>query len=215
MKPPSIDSSERIYKAAASLFSRKGYDGTSMRDIATAVGLNISTVNYHVGSKETLYREILLRTYEMEYQLFSSQLENVPDGVIKDVDELKILLNHTATMFIQRILDEPETYRLWAYHFLEETNQVDEMKKEFSSPIYDMVLAFMRRARQAGTIAAEDDFLRMFIVAFSWMLHGYFNGLKNDWGDPSYSPFLPSNIDGLKNFINVYIERMLVYRIDR
>jgi AcrR family transcriptional regulator len=215
MNPSTIDSSERIYTAAASLFSRKGYDGTSMRDIAAAVGLNISTVNYHVGSKETLYREILRRTYEMEYQLFSSQLENVADEVIQDVNELKNLLNRTAAMFIQRILDEPETYRLWAFHFLEETNQVDEMKKEFSSPIYEMVLAFMRRARHAGTIAADEEFIKMFIVAFSWMLHGYFNGLKNDWGDPFYTPFLPSNIEGLKTFMNMYIERMLVYRMDR
>jgi AcrR family transcriptional regulator len=210
MNPPSSDSSERIYKAAAGLFSLKGFDGTSMRDIAAAVGLNISTVNYHVGPKEALYREILRRTFVMEYQMFSSLLENVPDEVIQSKEKLRSLLNRMADMFIQRIVDEPDTYRLWVYHYLEQTNRVDELKKEFSMPIYEMVRAFTVRARQAGTITADDELLKLIIMSFSWMLHGYFNILKNDWNDPHYDPYASANIEGLRNFFRVYFDRMLV-----
>jgi AcrR family transcriptional regulator len=209
MNPPSSDSAERIYKAAAGLFSHKGYEGTSMRDIAAAVGLNISTVHYHVGSKESLYREILRRTFVMEYEMFSSLLENVPDEVIQSKDRMRDLLNRMADMFIQRIVDEPDTYRLWVYHYLEQAKQVDEMKMEYSMPIYEMVRHFMRRARQVGTLTLDDEVMNLVIMSFSWMLHGYFNILKNDWNDPLYDPFASSNIEGLKRFFQIYFDRML------
>ncbi len=207
----SSDSSERIYKASANLFAQKGFEGTSIRDIAAAVGLSVSTVNYHVGGKETLYREILRRTYVLEYELFSPLVENVEDVVFQDKNTLQNLFKRIIDVFIKRILDEPETYRLWTFHFLEESEMLVEMDKEFSLPFYQMMLTLMRRARQAGVISGQDEYLKMFIVSVSWMLHGYFNGRKNNWGDPAYNPFSDSNLIELKNFLNHYFECMLEY----
>jgi AcrR family transcriptional regulator len=209
--PLPSDSSERIYKAATNLFAHKGFEGTSIRDIAAAVGLSVSTVNYHVGGKDALYHEILRRTYVMEHQLFSPMIENVDDAVLHDVNQLRGLFKHIIDVFIKRIQDEPETYRLWTFHFLEESDLLVEMDKEFSLPFYQMILAFMKRARQAGTISGDDELLKLFIVSVSWMLHGYFNGRKNNWGDPAYDPFSDVHIQGLRDFFSLYVERMLDY----
>jgi AcrR family transcriptional regulator len=45
----------RIIKAASALFIEKGYQNTTMREIADASGLNVGTLYYHVQSKESIF----------------------------------------------------------------------------------------------------------------------------------------------------------------
>lgn len=46
-------------RAAISQFTRLGYEGASMRDIANAAGVNIGLIRYHFGHKADLYRDTL------------------------------------------------------------------------------------------------------------------------------------------------------------
>ncbi|NLI96759.1 MAG: helix-turn-helix transcriptional regulator, partial [Synergistaceae bacterium] len=50
---------ERLLSAAGALFSQKGYDRTSVREIARAAGANAAAVSYYFGGKEGLYRAVL------------------------------------------------------------------------------------------------------------------------------------------------------------
>jgi len=42
----SDDTKDKIIKAAKILFASKGYEGTSVRDIAKAAEVNVASVNY-------------------------------------------------------------------------------------------------------------------------------------------------------------------------
>lgn len=53
------DARARLIDAAIALFAEKGYEGTSVRDLATAAGVNVAAVSYHFGSKDELYHESL------------------------------------------------------------------------------------------------------------------------------------------------------------
>ncbi len=48
-----------IIKAAAEIFRAKGYQGSSMQDIADAVGLQKASLYHHVASKQEILVEIL------------------------------------------------------------------------------------------------------------------------------------------------------------
>jgi len=50
---------ERLLSAARPLFSQKGFDRTSVREIARAAGANAAAVSYYFGGKEGLYRAVL------------------------------------------------------------------------------------------------------------------------------------------------------------
>lgn len=50
---------ERLIDAAIKLFAERGYEGTSVRELATAAGVNVAAVSYHFGSKDALYHEAL------------------------------------------------------------------------------------------------------------------------------------------------------------
>lgn len=56
-----LTTKERILEEAERLFAEKGLDGTSMRDITDAAGVNLASVNYHFGSKEGLIAEVFHR----------------------------------------------------------------------------------------------------------------------------------------------------------
>ncbi|MFD0387730.1 TetR/AcrR family transcriptional regulator [Tistrella bauzanensis] len=46
---------DKLLQAAAHLFASQGYEATSMRDIASAVGMLPGSVYYHFPSKEDLF----------------------------------------------------------------------------------------------------------------------------------------------------------------
>ncbi|MFU8864752.1 MAG: TetR/AcrR family transcriptional regulator [Rhodobacterales bacterium] len=52
---PSLNRREELLDRAGELMAAKGYDGTSMRDIATAVGMLPGSLYYHFDSKESLF----------------------------------------------------------------------------------------------------------------------------------------------------------------
>jgi AcrR family transcriptional regulator len=54
-----IRTRDRILEVARDLFAQRGYNGTSVRDIAIGAEANLAAVGYHFGSKESLYAEIL------------------------------------------------------------------------------------------------------------------------------------------------------------
>lgn len=56
-----VDTRERILDASERLFMANGFDGTSMRLITGAAGVNLAAVNYHFGSKESLMQEVFRR----------------------------------------------------------------------------------------------------------------------------------------------------------
>jgi len=63
-KPRAMDSEarwEEIVHAAASIFYQKGYEATSLQDIASAVGLLKGSIYYYIKTKEDLLYEIVNR----------------------------------------------------------------------------------------------------------------------------------------------------------
>jgi len=50
-----------LIEAAEDLFCRRGFNETSVRDIAAAADCNIASVNYYFGGKDSLYLEIWRR----------------------------------------------------------------------------------------------------------------------------------------------------------
>ena len=52
---------ERILDAAQELFGERGLEGTSLRAVTAAAGVNLAAVNYHFGSKEELFRAVIRR----------------------------------------------------------------------------------------------------------------------------------------------------------
>jgi AcrR family transcriptional regulator len=53
------DKREHILNVAEELFAEKGFDGTSVRDIAQRAGVNLAMISYYFGSKEKLLESLI------------------------------------------------------------------------------------------------------------------------------------------------------------
>ncbi|MCE7071216.1 TetR/AcrR family transcriptional regulator [Dyadobacter sp. CY327] len=65
-------SEDKIKEAARRVFLKKGFDGTTSRDIAREADMNIALTNYYFRSKEKLFLEIFSEVLDM---YFNSTLE--------------------------------------------------------------------------------------------------------------------------------------------
>jgi AcrR family transcriptional regulator len=59
MSRPVEGTRHSLIKAAIDVFSAKGFEGGSVREITQAAKANQAAINYHFGGKEGLYREVL------------------------------------------------------------------------------------------------------------------------------------------------------------
>ena len=58
---PTTSTRDRLLDVAERLFAERGVDATSLRAITTEAEANLASVNYHFGSKDGLFLEILAR----------------------------------------------------------------------------------------------------------------------------------------------------------
>lgn len=58
---PGVETRYRLLDAAEQLFSERGFDGVSMRDIASASRVTLALANYHFGTKDGLFRAVIER----------------------------------------------------------------------------------------------------------------------------------------------------------
>ena len=63
----------QILTTAEDLFSTKGFDGTSVRDISEAAGVNVAMISYYFGSKEKLMEAL----FELRIGPLGLQLEHL------------------------------------------------------------------------------------------------------------------------------------------
>ena len=70
---------ERILDAALRLFREKGFDETTMRDVATAAGVATGAAYYYFRSKQDLVMGFYVRTAEASRDVLAEQIEGSKD----------------------------------------------------------------------------------------------------------------------------------------
>lgn len=102
---------EQILDAAESLFARKGFDPTTIKEIGAAAGQNPALLYYYFGNKEALYRAVLHRIVEGLVARGSAGLESAgsPADAIRALitTQVEYLLSHPSApkLFVREMID--------------------------------------------------------------------------------------------------------------
>jgi|SRR5690625_954680 len=100
-----------VVKAATALFFQKGFDGTSVRDIADKADVNVSLISYYFKGKQGLLEHAVTQFYETYFEHIEEALKEAQS--LSTIDQLKSLIfsiiqykqsNHQLTCFIHREL---------------------------------------------------------------------------------------------------------------
>jgi len=101
---------ERLLDVAEELFSEHGFEGTSIRDLASAAGCNIASVNYYFGGKEKLYEGVFRRHLIPMTDIRIASIDKVMTQS-NGKPELDVLLRAFAHAFIEPLTDEAKASR--------------------------------------------------------------------------------------------------------
>ncbi len=82
--PAEESTRERLRRAATEIFVEKGYAGATVRDICKRAKANVAAVNYHFGSKEGLYENVLTTFKEECERRFPLDLDLPPEPTPED-----------------------------------------------------------------------------------------------------------------------------------
>lgn len=109
LKTTFTDKQIQILEVAELLFAEKGFDGTSIRNIAKEAKINIAMVSYYFGSKERLLESLIFyRTSDLK-----NQLENLLHEDLEPIEKINKLIE----LYINRINSNRGIYRILHFEF--------------------------------------------------------------------------------------------------
>ena len=137
---------DRLVEAAEELFCNRGYNETSVRDIAAAAGCNIASVNYYFGGKDNLYVEVWRRHLAELRDVRLASIEEVMSGSGRP--QLEELLKSYANSFIEPLVDGGRSERfitLMAREMIEPRLPRDMFLKDMIVPVMSALEQAMQR----------------------------------------------------------------------
>ncbi len=85
-KEEAISTADRLLDVATTAFARKGYYGTSIRDLAREVHLSVATLYYYAKNKDDLYLMVFERQYKEEAKLIIDILATADETTTHNPD---------------------------------------------------------------------------------------------------------------------------------
>lgn len=85
---------DHINSAARNLFRERGYSATSMRDIASTVGIEVASLYNHIDSKESMLQQICFTMAEKFLAIIPlvKHLQERPEEQLKEAIRLHVLV---------------------------------------------------------------------------------------------------------------------------
>jgi len=94
-----------IICVAERLFSAKGFDGTSVRDIAQEAGVNVAMISYYFGSKEKLMEAVFVQR-GLSIRL---KIENLlQDHQLSSLDKIFLLIDD----YVEKVMTRQHFHRI-------------------------------------------------------------------------------------------------------
>jgi AcrR family transcriptional regulator len=87
-----MDKRETIIQSAIELFGAKGFEGTSVREIAADANVNVAMINYYFGSKEKLFESVVEYRAAFLKTLFEELSTNTS---LSHIEKMDIIIDKT------------------------------------------------------------------------------------------------------------------------
>lgn len=99
------DKRAHIITKAIELFAEKGFEGSSIRDLAAKADVNIAMVNYYFGTKEKLYEAVIEKRVLFMREFIDTVIAN---STISLIEQLNLIIDG----FVIRFLSDPLYHRV-------------------------------------------------------------------------------------------------------
>ena len=137
-----------ILSQATRLFAEQGYDGTSVQEIAEAVGIRKPSLLYHFKSKDELRQKVLA-------EMLAHWNAVLPGLLLRASTEERF--DSTMEALTEFFIEDPDRARLFLRETLDRPERMQEMLSEFVQPWVQLLSGQLERAKQQGLVRENVD----------------------------------------------------------
>jgi AcrR family transcriptional regulator len=196
---------EQILQTAVDLFSRRGFKGTTTKEIAKAAGVSEAIIFRHFATKDELYGAILhSKSCQDGLHRFPWEGNEVLQQAIRDRDDVAVFYN-IALQAMNNHQKDVAFMRLLFYSALEEHQLADRFFGEFVSQVYGFIGEYIRERQDEG--AMRDVEPRVVVRAFLGML--IHHSLNNILWDKKRRLLNITNEEAARNFAEIILRGVL------
>jgi AcrR family transcriptional regulator len=196
----------QIVAVAVSLFSKRGFRGTTTKEIAHAAGVSEAMVFRHFATKEELYAAIL------DHKACSSgrfePAEMAADGIKRKDD--RVVFESLALGALNHHENDPEFQRLLLHSALEKHELAQMFFDEFVRRVYEFLGSYIRERQREGALIEMDPAIvvRCFI---GMVMH---HSLNNNLWDPDRRLLNISNESAAKYFTDILLNGITAKQVE-
>jgi AcrR family transcriptional regulator len=187
-----------LIDAAIEHFGKRGYDAVTTREIAATAETNVSSIKYHFGGKEELYRAALENVVAEIQALIVPVLATLAQRIARaagDRAKLRALAREFATNWCRAVLGDRRLQRripLIVRELIGPTASFDVLYDGFFRRLYDALAALIAGVHGASATAPET---RVRTHALVNLLLGFIEGESIFWRQMGWKRYTPDRIE--------------------
>lgn len=149
-----------ILRAARRTFAKRGYDATSVREVARELGIDAALIAHHFGTKETLWLAVVEQIVELAEPMFDA-LRALRASSLPHRDRVRRALE----LCVDHEFAEPDIGMFFSTAATEEGGRLDRLQERIVRPYHDAMFPLLADAVEAGTIRPVDPNVLFFMIA--------------------------------------------------